>query len=293
MLDSAVWRVRGHTLSLSRPIVMGILNVTPDSFSDGGAFPSTDDAIRHGLRMVDDGAGVIDVGGESTRPYADPVSVGEELDRTIAVIEGLAGEGVMVSIDTRKPEVAEAALAAGAVIVNDVGGMRDPAMRAVAAAVQAGVVIMHMQGEPSTMQDAPVYTDVVGEVRSFLASQSLAVIEAGVPVEAIAIDPGIGFGKTIDHNLELLAHLESLTHLGYPVLVGASRKRFLGSLLEPVRGETKPSDRDAATAATTAVAVLSGARIIRVHNVPFGVDVAVTAMAMVSKRADEQETDRT
>lgn len=266
---------------------MGILNVTPDSFSDGGSHTTVGDAIEAGLRMVAEGADVVDVGGESTRPQAEPVSIDDELARTIAVVSGLVEEGVTVSIDTRKPEVAEAAMGAGAAILNDIGGLRDARMRAVAADAGAGVVIMHMQGDPGTMQDKPTYGNVVKDVRGFLAAQSLAVIEAGVPVEAIAIDPGIGFGKTFDHNLELLANLEALTGLGYPVLIGASRKRFLGTILEPIRGKTEPRDRDIATAATTTSAVLSGARIVRVHNVRYGVEVAATAMAMVSKRSHE------
>ena len=272
---------------------MGILNVTPDSFSDGGEHQATADAVEAGLRMVAEGAQVVDVGGESTRPNAEPVSVDAELARTIGVVGQLAERGVVVSIDTRKPQVARAALEAGASIVNDVGGMRDPEMRAVSAEFRSGVVIMHMQGDPKTMQSDPTYDDVVADVRRFLAGQSLSVIEAGVPVESIAIDPGIGFGKTYDHNLELLSHIDAFVSLGYPVLVGASRKRFLGEILDPIRGPTEPRERDVATAATTAAAVLGGVSIVRVHNVPFGVDVAATAMAMVSKRSHGKETNRT
>jgi dihydropteroate synthase len=285
VLDSALWRVGGHRLSLRRPLVMGILNVTPDSFSDGGAHPDADAAIRAGLAMVEAGADIVDVGGESTRPGSTPVETAVEAGRTLPVVRALADEGVVVSIDTSKPDVAAAAIDVGASIVNDVTGMRDPNMRRVCASAGAGVVIMHMQGDPTTMQSDPVYDDVVSEVATFLSERCLVAIESGIPLDAIAIDPGIGFGKTLDHNLAIMRHLEAFTHLGYPVLIGTSRKGFLGSILEPVRGPTSPVERDAATAASLAIAVASGAAILRVHNVPLGVDVAMTAKAMVPERS--------
>ena len=283
MLDTASWNVRGHTLSLRSPLIMGILNVTPDSFSDGGVFHDPAAAVAAGLRMVDEGAAIIDVGGESTRPYSQPVDAVEESGRVLGVIEGLADEGVVVSIDTSKPEVAAAAIDAGAAIVNDVTGLTSPEMRSICAAGGVGVVIMHMQGTPATMQDDPRYDDVVDDVGRFLVVQSRAAIESGIRIEAIALDPGIGFGKTYEHNLDLMRNLEVFTHLGYPILVGTSRKGFLGAILEPVRGKTEPASRDGATAATIATAVLAGASIIRVHDVRLGVDVAVTAKAMVRK----------
>lgn len=281
MRDAAVWRVKGHELSLSKPIVMGILNVTPDSFSDGGSYPDVDAAVAAGRDMVAAGAGIVDVGGESTRPYSEPVDADTERSRVLPVVSRLAAEGVVVSVDTSKPDVAEDAIAAGAAIVNDVTGLRSKQMASVCAEGGAGVVIMHMQGTPQTMQDDPTYEDVVTDVASFLAGQSLLALEAGIPIESIAIDPGIGFGKTLDHNLALLRHLNAFTHLGYPVLVGTSRKGFLGKLLAPHRGDTTPAERDAATAATMAIAVLRGVSILRVHNVPLAVDVATTATAMV------------
>jgi dihydropteroate synthase len=293
VLDTAVWRVRGISLPLDNPLVMGIVNVTPDSFSDGGSNADHVAAIETGIKMVADGAAIIDVGGESTRPYAPPVEEAEELRRVIPVIEALADRGCVVSIDTTKPGVATQAAASGAAIVNDVRGLRDQAMRDVCAESGVGVVIMHMQGSPETMQDNPTYDDVVVDVGTFLATQSLAAIEAGIPIEAIAIDPGIGFGKTNEHSITLMQHLDVLTHLGYPVLVGTSRKGFLASILDPVRGATDPVDRDGATAATIALAVARGAAILRVHNVRLGVEVAVTAKAMVPTKSHDQEINRT
>lgn len=292
VLETAVWRVRGHTLSLAAPLVMGILNVTPDSFSDGGRFPDAEAAIEAGIAMAADGAAIVDVGGESTRPGSEPIDADEEMSRVLPVVSGLVDAGLVVSIDSAKAHVAAAAIERGAAIVNDVTGLTDPAMRSVCADAQCGVVIMHMQGTPGTMQDDPRYDDVVSEVGRFLSHQSRVAIEAGVPIEAIAIDPGFGFGKTFEHNLTLLRRLELLTHLGFPVLVGTSRKGFLGTILEPVRGRTSADQRDGATAATIAAAVLAGARILRVHNVALGVDVAVTAKAMVPYTHDE-ETHRT
>ena len=284
--------MRGHDLPLSSPLVMGILNVTPDSFSDGGRHRDPAAAVDAGLRMVSDGAAIVDVGGESTRPGAEPVSADVELERVLPVVDGLVAGGAVVSVDTSKPDVARAALDRGAAIINDVTGLRDPDMRAVCAATGAGVVIMHMRGTPRDMQDDPAYDDVVEDVASFLAAQTRTAIASGIPIEAIAIDPGIGFGKTFDHNIDLLRDLDRFVHLGYPLLVGTSRKGFLGTILEPVRGATDAAERDGATAATVAAAVLAGAHILRVHDVRLGVEVAVTASAIVPNSHDE-ETHRT
>jgi dihydropteroate synthase len=293
LLDRATWKVRDRELPLSTPIVMGILNVTPDSFSDGGAHADPHASVEAGLAMVAAGAAIVDIGGESTRPRATPVDAAEELTRILPVVSLLADEGVVVSVDTSKPDVALAAIDAGAVIVNDVTGLTSPSMIEVCAATGVGVVIMHMQGVPATMQDDPTYGDVVADVRGFLAGQCLRAIAGGIRIESIAIDPGIGFGKTFEHNLELLHHLDAFTHLGYPVLVGTSRKGFLGTILEPVRGPTRPDERDAATAATVAAAVLQGASILRVHNVALCVDVALTAKAMVRTTSHDEATNRT
>ena len=290
---AAVWKARGRSFPLREPLVMGILNVTPDSFSDGGHHVGIDDAVAAGVAMSDAGAAIIDVGGESTRPYSVPVDAETEMARVLPVIAELASRSIPVSIDTSKPEVAAAALEAGACVVNDVTGLRHPDMSAVIADAQAGVVIMHMLGDPETMQDDPHYEDVVVEVGRFLADQAVAAIEAGIGVESIAIDPGIGFGKTLDHNLALLRSLDALTHFGYPVLVGPSRKGFLGALLAPVIGDTEPVDRDGATAAAIALSVANGARIVRVHNVPLALQVVTIAKAMVPEEHDGEEINGT
>jgi dihydropteroate synthase len=235
------------------PLVMGVLNVTPDSFSDGGRWLDAGAAVAHGLRMVDEGADVIDVGGESTRPGADQVPADEELRRVLPVVEALAPH-IRVSIDTRKAEVAQAALAAGASLLNDVSATLAP----VARAAGAGWVAMHMRGEPRTMQEAPLYDDVVAEVRAFLVERA-----ATAGVEEVWIDPGIGFGKTMEHNLALLAHLEELVDTGYPVVVGTSRKAFLGRLT----GGAPADDRVEASVATAAWAMSRGASMVRVHDV--------------------------
>jgi dihydropteroate synthase len=232
---------------------MGVLNVTPDSFSDGGRWLDPAAAVEHGLQMVREGADVIDVGGESTRPGAEPVDAGEELRRVIPVVEALAPH-TRVSIDTRKAEVAEAALAAGATLLNDVSAGLAP----VARAAGAGWVAMHMRGDPRTMQEDPSYGDVVAEVTAFLVERADA---AGV--EEVWIDPGIGFGKTMEHNLSLLAHLDALVATGYPVVVGASRKSFLGRLTDGAG----PDDRVEASVATAAWALSQGAAMVRVHDV--------------------------
>jgi dihydropteroate synthase len=269
-----IWQVRGRSLS-DGPMLMGILNVTPDSFSDGGHFLTAERAIEHGRKLIEDGAVIVDVGGESTRPGADAVSEEEELRRVLPVVEALAGDGAVVSIDTSKAGVARAAIAAGAAIVNDVSSSID--MAEVAAETGAGLVIMHMQGTPRTMQSNPDYDDVVAEVRDFLVGRAELAVDRGVDRSQIAIDPGIGFGKTLEHNLELLTHLEVFVKAGYPVLIGTSRKSFLGLLT----GETMPERRDLATAATTALAVAAGVFVIRVHNVAVSRPVMQVAGAMV------------
>ncbi len=246
---------------------MGVLNVTPDSFSDGGLWLDPDAAVSHGLRMVAEGADVIDVGGESTRPGAEPVGLDEELRRVVPVVEALTAH-VRVSFDTRKAEVAEAAIEAGATLVNDVSASLAP----VAAAHNVGWVAMHMQGDPRTMQQAPAYDDVVAEVRAFLVERA-----ASACIDDVWIDPGIGFGKTLEHNLSLLRHLNELVATGYPVVVGTSRKGFLGRLT----AGAGPDDRVEASVATAAWAMSQGAAMVRVH------DVAPTVAAAMLLGVDE------
>ncbi len=260
---------------------MGVLNVTPDSFSDGGDLEGVDDAVAAGIAMVEAGARIVDVGGESTRPGAAAVDVEEETRRVVPVVERLAAEGITVSVDTSKVAVADAALDAGAAIVNDITGLSNPSMTDLCARTGAGVVIMHMQGTPRSMQDRPHYEDVVSEVTQFLSDRAHAAEEAGIAAAAIVVDPGIGFGKTFEHNIALLSAIGALASPGYPVLVGPSRKRFLGTILEPVRGPTSPDQRDGATAGAIAVALAQGALIVRVHNVPLAVEVAHTVRAIV------------
>lgn len=243
---------------------MGIVNVTPDSFSDGGRFFDPAAAIAQGLQLAAEGADLLDIGGESTRPHAAPVEVEEELRRVLPVLEGLAGQTrVPLSIDTRKARVAREALAAGAQILNDISGLAgDPEMLAVAQESGAAVCLMHMQGTPQTMQDAPHYSDVVREVHDYLRGRRDALLTAGIAAERIALDPGIGFGKTLEHNLALLATAGELHALGCPVLVGPSRKAFLGSLL----GDPQ-ADRTLGTIATTLALAQQGVQIVRVHDV--------------------------
>jgi dihydropteroate synthase len=254
-----------------RPAVMGVVNVTPDSFSDGGRYLDPERAVAHGLQLVAEGADVLDVGGESTRPGAEPVPAEEESRRVVPVIERLAADArIPISVDTTKAAVAASALAAGATIVNDVAaGLFDPPILEVVATAGAGYVAVHMQGEPRTMQEEPRYHDVVGEVTAFLTDRAAAARAAGIDEGAVAVDPGIGFGKTLAHNLELLARLPDLVAgVGAPVLVGTSRKRFLGALLRDADGaEPPPEARDDATLATTVWAVERGARVVRVHDV--------------------------
>jgi len=274
----AAWRVRGRILdTATRPLVMGALNVTPDSFSDGGLYASTAAAVGRGLEMLAEGADLVDVGGESTRPGADPVPAEEELRRVLPVVRALAAAGAVVSIDTVKAEVAAAALEAGALVVNDVTALGDPGMAGVVAGAGAGVVLMHMQGTPRTMQDDPRYGDVLAEVAAFLVSRADAARAAGIDPASICIDPGIGFGKRLEHNLALLAGVPRLSALGYPLLVGASRKRFIADILGPI----PVADRDAATAAAHVLAIAGGASIIRTHNVVVGLQTARVADAIV------------
>ena len=268
-LSTSAWICARHTISLDRPRVMGILNVTPDSFSDGGHWHSTEAAVQQGLALVAEGADILDIGGESTRPGAAEVAVDEELQRVVPVIEALARQTqVVISVDTRKSAVARAALAAGASIVNDVTALGDPAMATVVREAGAGVVLMHMRGTPETMQRAPQYVDVVAEVRAFLAARIEAALTAGIGRRQILIDPGIGFGKTTAHNLALLGALEKFAELA-PVLVGASRKRFIGEITGV------PMDGRLAGSLTVAVwSVMRGAAVLRVH------DVAATCAAV-------------
>lgn len=261
---------------------MGILNVTPDSFSDGGRFLDPGAATKHGLRIVDEGADIIDVGGESTRPGSDPVSAEEERDHVLPVIETLVSKvRAPISIDTRKPWVAKAALDVGATIVNDISGGRDQEMFDVVREAGAGMVLMHMRGEPKTMQEAPHYDDVIEEVHEYLGERIEAAAFAGIEPARLCIDPGIGFGKDLEHNLTLMHHLDALLDLGRPVLVGPSRKRFIGTLLD------LPEDqRVEGTAGAVAWLVARGAHIVRVHDVKEMVRVVrvVDAIARAGRR---------
>jgi dihydropteroate synthase len=246
---------------------MGIVNVTPNSFSDGGRFFDTSRAVEHALSMRADGADIVDIGGESTRPGAEPVSVDEELDRVMPVLAPLVREGVCVSVDTLKPEVMRAAIAAGAAIVNDVNAFRAPGAAEAVAGSGAGICVMHMQGTPATMQVAPHYDDVVGEVAAFLLERAAALEAAGVARERIVLDPGFGFGKTLEHNRTLFRALPRLAALGYPLLVGVSRKRMIGDLTG--RGV---DERAAGSVAAALLAAQNGASVVRVHDVRETVD---------------------
>jgi dihydropteroate synthase len=270
------WHCGARVLDLRAPVVMGVLNVTPDSFSDGGRFARQDAALAHARRMADEGAAIIDVGGESTRPGASPATLAEELSRVIPVIEALRAESsIFISIDTSKPEVMRAAVSAGADIVNDVRALAEPGALAAAAATGAGVCLMHMRGEPRTMQDSPRYDDVVAEVAAFLAARVAACRDAGIDTARIAIDPGFGFGKTAAHNLELLKQLGRLEALGVPLAVGLSRK----SMLAKLTGRAV-DDRIAGSVALAAIAVLNGARIVRAHDVAATLDAVRVAAAV-------------
>jgi len=250
-----------HTLRFEKTLIMGVLNVTPDSFSDGGLFNNVDTAVAHGKKMVSDGANLIDIGGESSRPGSEPLSEKEELARILPVVTRLVKEvSVPISIDTYKPLVADTCLKAGAHLINDITGLTNPAMRKVAAEHNVPVVLMHMLGTPKIMQQKPVYQDVLGEITSFFQKQIATAHKIGI--QQIIIDPGIGFGKTVEHNLQILKHLEIFSSLGCPILIGPSRKSFIGTITGlPV------NERLDGTIATITVAIMNGANIVRVHDV--------------------------
>ncbi len=260
----------GHSLDLGkRTYVMGVLNVTPDSFSDGGLYFQKEKAVEHGLRLAQDGADIIDVGGESTRPFSEEVSLQEELDRVVPVVEALSGVvQVPISIDTCKAEVARQALKAGASIINDISALRfDPDIIAVAAKAGVPVILMHMQGTPGDMQKNPFYQNLIPEILNFLRQAMDRAVSGGIKEDIIIVDPGIGFGKTVEHNLEIIKELSQFRVLGRPVLLGASNKSFIGHLLNK-----EPHERDTGTMASIAAGVLNGADIVRVHNVKKAVE---------------------
>jgi len=257
---------------------MGVVNVTPDSFSDGGRYLAADDALAQGLSLVREGAAIVDVGGESTRPGSDPVPADEELRRVLPVVEALADRvGVPISIDTMKAEVARRALGAGAALINDVSALRaDPEMVGVVAELGAPVCLMHMQGAPKTMQEDPHYDDVVDNVLQFLEERMAFALARGVAEDQLLLDPGIGFGKTVEHNLTLLRHLDRFVALGRPVVLGTSRKRFLGAILG-----SEPGERVIGTVATTVVGLLAGAHVFRVHDVKPNFEALRVALAVL------------
>ncbi|MCG8488875.1 MAG: dihydropteroate synthase [Chromatiales bacterium] len=274
----------------SRPQIMGVLNLTPDSFSDGGRY-DTDKAVARGLEMIGEGADIIDIGGESTRPGAKRISVAEQIDRVLDTIIGLADRlpaDIPISIDTTKSEVAAKAIEQGAGVINDISaGRDDPEMFALAASTGVTIVLMHMQGSPEMMQRNPVYKDVISEVMRFLESRIEAAVKAGVSRESIVIDPGIGFGKGRRHNLQLLAHLKQLKAMGYPLMLGASRKGFMGSLCEV----SNPHQLIPATCSTTALGVIAGVDLFRVHDVWQNRQAADVAWAVQQFAADSKKSE--
>jgi dihydropteroate synthase len=271
-------RCGGKALDLTRPVVMGVVNVTPDSFSDGGRFLAAESAVAHGMQLFEEGAAILDIGGESTRPGAAPVGVDEELRRVVPVVARLhqAVPGAVISVDTSKPEVIRAAVAAGAGLINDVRALTEPGALAVTVASDCAVCLMHMQGDPRTMQRAPSYVDVVKEVKVFLDERVQSCCAAGMALDRMLIDPGFGFGKTLAHNLELLRRLRELTTGAVPVLVGLSRKSIVGTLTGRSAGE-----RVHGSVALAVVAAMAGAKIIRAHDVAATVD-ALKIVAAVS-----------
>lgn len=276
--DKIKWQ--GGCLDFSRgAIIMGILNVTPDSFSDGGAYLDAHAAVAHGIEMAAKGAAIIDIGAESTRPGSRPIPAAEQIRRAVPVISRLAGQiNIPISIDTADPNVAQAAIDAGASMLNDITALADRAMKRLAAQQGIPVVLMHMQGTPATMQQNPFYDDVVKQVRDFLLERAKQAEQAGIKPEHIILDPGIGFGKTLEHNLALLNHLDVLCTCDYRVLAGTSRKGFIGKLT----GKENASQRDFGTAAAVALAIVKGASIVRVHNLPAMADVVAVTNALLS-----------
>ncbi|MDD2851404.1 MAG: dihydropteroate synthase [Desulfuromonadaceae bacterium] len=277
----SVWKTSQRSFSLQRPLIMGILNITPDSFSDGGRYANHEQAIQTALQMESDGADIIDIGGESTRPGSPSVSSDEELSRIMPVIENLTGTlKCALSVDTWKSDVAYSALSAGVEIVNDISGFTfDPRMAAVAGTHKAGVVLMHTRGRPDSMQSATIYDDLLLEVTTGLRTSLTLAQEAGIPRDCIVVDPGIGFGKNAEGNLELIRRLAELTCLGIPILVGPSRKSFIGKIL----GRERTDERLFGTAATVALSVAHGASILRVHDVKAMRDAADMAYAIAKQ----------
>lgn len=268
--DSINYQIKGRDFNFNTPVVMGILNVTPDSFSDGGRYFTPEKAAEHGIRMIDCGADIVDIGGESSRPGADPVSTDEELKRVIPVIQKIILErpSAIISIDTYKKAVALEALQNGAVIINDISGLKnDPKILEVAKKYKASLVIMHMLGNPKTMQNNPEYENVVEEIYDFLYAQS--ALAQSYDIDNIFIDPGIGFGKTVEHNLEIIRRLSDFKSLGFPILIGLSRKSFIGKLLE-----LEVDSRDEATAMLEVLSIKNGARLIRTHNIKYGIQIS-------------------
>jgi dihydropteroate synthase len=282
-VSERIWRCRDHLIPLGeRTLVMGIVNVTPDSFSDGGLFADPETAVAHAATLVDEGADIVDIGGESTRPGAEPVAPDEERRRVVPVIEGLRASrpGALISVDTRHADVAAEALAAGASIVNDVAGGADREMMTLAADGNAGMVLMHMRGEPGSMQEHPTYDDVVADVHEFLRERVEAALFAGLVAEQLCVDPGIGFGKTLEHNLALLRSLGRLRDLDAGLLIGVSRKRFIGSLT----GAEDPTDRLEGSLAGAVLAAAAGADVVRVHDVGATVRALQVADAVTRPR---------
>ena len=276
----------GHELQLGeRTQIMGVLNVTPDSFSDGGRFLDHDRAIEQGLNLAREGADIIDVGGESTRPYSRKVTTQEEIERVVPVIEALSRELTLpISIDTFKAEVAQKALEAGAAIINDISSLRfDPDMAGVAALAQVPVILMHIQGTPADMQNHPTYQDLMGEIIVFLQEAIERAVKAGIRRELLMVDPGIGFGKTFDHNLEIIRELGRLLTLQQPILLGSSRKAFIGHILNK-----EVPERDLGTMATIAAGILNGAQIVRVHNVAMALQTVKVIDAIKRGRVEEE-----
>jgi dihydropteroate synthase len=279
-----ILQLRTRTVDLGRPLVMGVLNVTPDSFSDGGRHVRLEAARQRAREMIEEGSGLIDIGGESSRPGAEPVSVQEELDRTLPVIEAIRGESdIPLSIDTMKPAVMAAACAAGVDLINDINALRAPGALETARDSGAAVCLMHMQGTPRTMQQNPKYESVVKEVRDFLGARAQAAVAAGIAPERVVLDPGFGFGKSLTHNLQLLACLERLTVLGHPLAIGVSRKSMLGQM------PSLPVDRRLnAGLAAAVLAIWQGAHIVRTHDVRATVEALGLAAAVLAQRGEQR-----